>query len=83
MPGVDGTARCPACGLWVDDGELCLDPLTDPTFFLGYLGEEVTRGAGRALEVEDRRDGGTWRTGDRVARGRATATCTSTAAPTT
>jgi acetyl-CoA synthetase len=30
----------PGVKLWVDDGELVADPRTDPTFFLGYLGEE-------------------------------------------
>jgi acetyl-CoA synthetase len=38
-----------------DDGELCLDPATVPTFFRGYLGEEPHR---------ERR----WRTGDHVRR---------------
>jgi acetyl-CoA synthetase len=42
----------PGIGLSVDDGELVLDPATDPTFFLHYLGAEPH--AGR------------WRTGDRV-----------------
>ena len=44
----------PGMRLWVDDGELCLDPATDPTFFRGYLGAEPPP-----------RD--VWRTGDRVA----------------
>jgi acyl-coenzyme A synthetase/AMP-(fatty) acid ligase len=44
----------PGMRLWVDDGELCLDPATVPTFFRGYLG------AGPPP-----RD--VWRTGDRVA----------------
>jgi len=52
--------------LWIDDGELCLDPASDLTFFLGYLGEEVVRGEDGAWAVDDRRDQGTWRTGDRV-----------------
>jgi acyl-coenzyme A synthetase/AMP-(fatty) acid ligase len=43
----------PGVKLWVDDGELVLDPATDPTFFVGYLGEP----APSASE---------WRTGDRV-----------------
>jgi len=44
----------PGVKLWVSDGELVADPRTDPTFFLGYLGEE-------------RWDRTTpWRTGDRV-----------------
>jgi acyl-coenzyme A synthetase/AMP-(fatty) acid ligase len=42
----------PGVELRVDDGELVLDPATDPTFFLGYLGEEAPAGS--------------WRTGDRV-----------------
>jgi acyl-coenzyme A synthetase/AMP-(fatty) acid ligase len=45
----------PGMRLWIDDGELCLDPATVPTFFHGYLG------AGPPP-----RD--VWRTGDRVAR---------------
>ena len=52
--------------LWVADEELCLDPLTDPTFFLGHLGEEVTRTEDGTWHVADRRSGGAWRTGDRV-----------------
>ena len=43
----------PGVSLAVEDGELVLDPATDPTFFLGYLGQDPP--AGR------------WRTGDRVA----------------
>ena len=65
-------ARCPGVRLWVDDGELCLDPPTVPTFFRGYLGGRRPPRRGRA-----------WRTGDRVDAGRATASCTSRAAPTT
>ncbi|MEZ0293845.1 MAG: acyl-CoA synthetase [Solirubrobacteraceae bacterium] len=42
----------PGVGLRVVDGELVLDPVTDPTFFLHYLGEEPATGP--------------WRTGDRV-----------------
>jgi acyl-coenzyme A synthetase/AMP-(fatty) acid ligase len=42
----------PGVGLTVEDGELVLDPATDPTFFVGYLGEDVPSGP--------------WRTGDRV-----------------
>ena len=44
--------RCRASGSGVVDGELVLDPATDPTFFLHYLGEEPAAGP--------------WRTGDRV-----------------
>ena len=42
----------PGVGLDVVDGELVLDPATDPTFFLHYLGEEPHTGP--------------WHTGDRV-----------------
>jgi acetyl-CoA synthetase len=42
----------PGIGLTVADGELTLDPATDPTFFLHYLGEEPHTGP--------------WRTGDLV-----------------
>ncbi len=44
----------PGMRLWVDAGELCLDPTTVPTFFRGYLGADPPS---RAV----------WRTGDRVA----------------
>ncbi len=37
-----------------------------PTFFLGYLGEHARRGPDGGWLIEDRRDGGRWRTGDRV-----------------
>jgi acyl-coenzyme A synthetase/AMP-(fatty) acid ligase len=43
----------PGMRLWVEDGELCVDPATVPTYFRGYLGI----GAPRA---------DVWRTGDRV-----------------
>ena len=39
--------------LWIDGGELVVDPATVPTFFLRYAGEEPPAGI--------------WRTGDRVA----------------
>jgi acyl-coenzyme A synthetase/AMP-(fatty) acid ligase len=63
--------------LEVVDGELVANPRSVPTFFLGYLGEGVRRvegeeegqgtGAGTSRwEIEDRREGGVWRTGDRV-----------------
>jgi acetyl-CoA synthetase len=46
----------PGVALGVDEGELVLeDPATDPTFFLGYLGQEPGAAAG-----------GPWHTGDRV-----------------
>ncbi len=44
----------PGVRLWIEDGELVLDPRTDPTFFLGYLGDEPW----------DRSR--PWHTGDRV-----------------
>jgi acetyl-CoA synthetase len=49
----------PGVRAWIDGGELVVDPLSVPTFFLGYLGEGATpadRGA----------DPAPWRTGDRV-----------------
>jgi acetyl-CoA synthetase len=56
---VDAAARpgsmgkpLPGMRLWVEDGELVLDPATVPTFFVHYVGE--------------RRPQGTWHTGDRV-----------------
>ena len=52
--------------LRVDEGELCLDPLSDPTFFLGYIGEGVSHDGAGSWEVTDRREGGEWRSGDRV-----------------
>jgi acetyl-CoA synthetase len=42
----------PGVALSVEDGELTLDPATDPTFFLRYLGDEPHAGP--------------WHTGDRV-----------------
>jgi acyl-coenzyme A synthetase/AMP-(fatty) acid ligase len=50
----------------IEHDELQLDPRSVPTFFLGYLGEQVARGAGGAWEVSDRREQGWWATGDRV-----------------
>jgi acyl-coenzyme A synthetase/AMP-(fatty) acid ligase len=44
----------PGVRVWVDDGELVVDPATVPTFFLGYRGEPE----------HDRAT--PWRTGDRV-----------------
>src|SRR3954451_9602708 len=45
----------PGVKLWIDDGELVLDPETDPTFFLNYLGEGLMGFPPTP-----------WRTGDRV-----------------
>jgi acetyl-CoA synthetase len=47
-------------------GELTADPRTVPTFFLGYLGEDVERGEDGTWQIADRREGEVWRTGDRV-----------------
>lgn len=58
----------PGVALSVREGELLAEPHTVPTFFLGYLGEGVRR-QGSTWEVEDRRDGGAWHTGDRVTQG--------------
>ena len=59
----------PGVRLWVDDGELVLDPATDPTFFLRYLGEAPPASAASGAPA--------------TACARRTATCTSRAAPTT
>ncbi len=56
----------PGVRLWVEQGELCLDPRSDPTFFLGYLDDGVIRAEDGSWLVDDRREQGTWRTGDRV-----------------
>ena len=63
-PGSMGRAL-PGMALRIEDGELTVDPASVPTFFLGYLGEHVTRTAA-GWQVADRRTGGPWRTGDRV-----------------
>ena len=56
----------PGVSLRVDDGELTVDPASVPTFFLGYLGEEVRHEEDGSWATEDRREGGRWLTGDRV-----------------
>ena len=58
----------PGIELTIEEGELVLDPLTSPTFFLGYLGEQVRRDETGRWLVEDRRDLGPWHTGDLVER---------------
>jgi acyl-coenzyme A synthetase/AMP-(fatty) acid ligase len=70
--GIGGEARKGSMGralegvcLRIVEGELTADPSSVETFFLGYLGEEVERKDGK-WSVEDRREGGEWRTGDRV-----------------
>ncbi len=66
-PGSMGPAL-PGIGLSIEDGELTVDPESVPTFFLGYLGEEVERGEDGTWRARDRRGGGRWHTGDRVRR---------------
>lgn len=55
----------PGVKLSIEDGELVLDPLSDPTFFLGYIGEDVRQVDG-AWEISDRQKGGPWHSGDRA-----------------
>jgi acetyl-CoA synthetase len=64
-PGSMGRAL-PGMGLTIVDGELTIDPASVPTFFLGYLGEDVVREQGSEWLVRDRRQGAPWHTGDRV-----------------
>jgi acyl-coenzyme A synthetase/AMP-(fatty) acid ligase len=64
-PGSMGRAL-PGVGLLVKDGELTVNPTTVPTFFLGYMDEGVSRAEDGSWIVADRREGGPWRTGDRV-----------------
>jgi acetyl-CoA synthetase len=67
-PGSMGRAL-PGMGLTIKDGELTVNPATVPTFFLGYMGEQVTRAEDGRWSIADRRDVPMepWRTGDRVA----------------
>jgi acyl-coenzyme A synthetase/AMP-(fatty) acid ligase len=65
QPGSMGKAL-PGVGLLIKDGELTANPQTVPTFFLGYLGEDVHREEDGSWNVEDRRAGPLWRTGDLV-----------------
>jgi acyl-coenzyme A synthetase/AMP-(fatty) acid ligase len=53
-PGSMGCAL-PGVELSIRDGELVADPRTVPTFFLGYLGEGVTREEDGTWRIEDRR----------------------------
>jgi acetyl-CoA synthetase len=64
-PGSMGTPL-PGVAVAIEDGELTVEPATVPTFFLGYLDEQVSRGADGTWIASDRRDGGPWHTGDRV-----------------
>ncbi|HEX3433773.1 MAG TPA: AMP-binding protein [Solirubrobacteraceae bacterium] len=66
LPGSMGQAL-EGVDLTIEDGELVVDPRTVPTFFLGYLGEGISHQDG-CWEIEDRREQGPWRTGDRVTR---------------
>jgi acetyl-CoA synthetase len=71
-PGSMGRAL-PGVELGLADGELVLEPATVPTFFLGYLGEEVDYEPGHGSRparwsVRERAGAGPWHTGDRVAR---------------
>jgi acetyl-CoA synthetase len=61
IPARPGSMGVPLPGVRVDvvDGELVVDPASDPTFFLRYLDED---GGDRQAAGEP------WRTGDRVAR---------------
>jgi acetyl-CoA synthetase len=63
-PGSMGRAL-PGVKLSVREGELFAAPETVPTFFLGYLGEEVARD-GTGWRISDRRERGAWPTGDHV-----------------
>jgi len=56
-----GSMGVPLPGIRVDvaDGELIIDPASDPTFFLGYLGED---------DADRQAAGEPWHTGDRVVR---------------
>ncbi|MHB8531147.1 MAG: AMP-binding protein [Solirubrobacteraceae bacterium] len=67
-PAREGSMGRPLPGVRVeiDDGELIVDPASVPTFFLGYLGEQVQRLPGGDWQIEDRAGGPAWRTGDRV-----------------
>ncbi len=56
----------PGVSLSIVEGELTVDPASVPTFFLGYLGEQVLRDEDGSWRVDDRRAGGPWHTGDRV-----------------
>ncbi len=65
QPGSMGKAL-PGMSLTIDAGELVVEPASVPTFFLGYLGEGVRRGADGQWTIDDRSAGAAWRTGDMV-----------------
>jgi acyl-coenzyme A synthetase/AMP-(fatty) acid ligase len=58
----------PGIALAVEDGELTADPETVPTFFLGYLGEQVDRAEDGTWTVPQpgAELSESWHTGDRV-----------------
>jgi acetyl-CoA synthetase len=58
----------PGMELAVEDGELIVNPESVPTFFLGYLGDQVLRTDDGRWAVAERGPGSTawWHTGDRV-----------------
>jgi acyl-coenzyme A synthetase/AMP-(fatty) acid ligase len=67
-PGSMGRAL-PGVRLSVEDGELIADPASVPTFFLGYLSEDVERRDDGTWRIEDRGrfdPAHPWHTGDRV-----------------
>ncbi|HEY4897135.1 MAG TPA: AMP-binding protein [Solirubrobacteraceae bacterium] len=66
-PGSMGLAM-PGMTLTIEDGELVVDAASVPTFFLGYLDEDVRREQDGSWTVHDRRAAGPWLTGDRVRR---------------
>jgi acetyl-CoA synthetase len=56
----------PGVELSLHDGELTANPASVPTFFLGYIGEDVLRSEDGSWSTSERRERGTWHTGDRV-----------------
>jgi acetyl-CoA synthetase len=57
----------PGIELALEHGELVVEPASVPTFFLGYVGDDIVReeSSGR-WSGRDRREHGRWHTGDRV-----------------
>ena len=53
----------PGIKLWIENDEIVLDPLSEPSFFLGYIGEGARQVDG-GWEIEDRQQGGPWHSGD-------------------
>ena len=77
----------PGVELEIEDGELVLEPASVPTFFLGYLGEDVRRERRRtaAVALERAARPGPASAGAPATASAATRTagCTSRVAPTT